>query len=639
MEDSLMKKISLILMTAFAVAAVSCNKELPGRDDNTQIAGKNTLVARFADETKTAFVGGTYMWKQNDNMVVRSDNANGYTTYKYTGDDTAGEVEFVPNTDDNVVYGQNSFAIYPAKTSGSGANAYPKEEDGSLKPVLKDTYTWFDGNVEAPMLARVEAGQPLEFKHLGGCLKVTYKNVPPKATKIVVYAPVTDADLIAAGKVSYKINSTMNKTYNWTTADGGFDPVEVPYVKAYDHSGTYKTVVNFKTKATADNRVNGITAYIPLPVGPVEIGGKNVYPELDVCLAFDDDTVVPGSLRKASNVQIERAHIKPMPEVSLTKYSVEIVAGADNAAATTDGTGTAARFKQVRGFAWLNNTTLGLIETNSKLIRSFNTGSAAVATLTTSAFGSAPWHGEMKDGLLYIADKGNKHIYSFNPSTNAITDVKTLSYSPMEIHFYGSDAYVVSRDASKVYKYTGGIATGTESVFFDFSTLDLGTTSGQVNWPLAMCFDADGNALVTLGCSKGGSPSAYKVYVINSSGAIVKEIGKGGTNLGSAAAITDGAIANAQFTANPNAIRLGPDGAVYVGERGAIRRITHSAADYSDAVVTTILGCGSSYAGTSGANINIDWSSGIQDLIFDPVNPKVFYYFDFRYTLRKVTIE
>ena len=56
-----MKKITILLIATLAVAAVSCNKEMPIQDANTQIVGKNTLVARFAEETKTAFVGGTYM--------------------------------------------------------------------------------------------------------------------------------------------------------------------------------------------------------------------------------------------------------------------------------------------------------------------------------------------------------------------------------------------------------------------------------------------------------------------------------------------------------------------------------------------------------------------------------------------------
>lgn len=634
--DCLMKKISMLMMAALAVTTLSCNKELTDTTDETPgFSGAPALTARFSEEdTKTAFVGGTFMWKKNDNMVVRSDNANGYTTYKYTGDDTADEVTFVPNTDDNIVYGQNSFALYPAKTSGSGASAYPKEEDGSLKPVLKDTYTWFEGDVEAPMLARVEAGEPLEFKHLGGCLKVTYKNVPPKATKIVVMAPVVDADLLAAGKVSYKICSTMNRTYNWTTEGGGFDPVEVPYVKAYDHSGTYKIAINIAS-ATAAQRTSddGITAYIPLPVGPVVSGGQNVYPQLKVWLAFNDNTEVPGSLRTASNVQIERAHIKPMPAIVMPKYSVEVVAGSDGSNATTDGTGTAAKFNQVRGLCWRDNTNLLLTESNgSKVLRQFNKSTKAVTSAVTLG-GNAPWQGCMKDGLFYFIDKGNAQIRTWNPSTNAVATVtKSVGNSPMCVRFHGDDAYVTSRDDSKIYKFAGG-ATGTKSVFFDFSTLEHGD---DTNRPIALVFDGDGNAIVTVGSSKGTSATAFMIYVIGQDGSVVTTIGKAvkAANWG---ATYDGAPANATFSSNMNGIVLGPDGALYMVDSYAIRRITKGASGWSDATVTTILGGGNSYLTSVGATCQITQTP--QDLIFDPENSKVFYFFDWRYTLRKVTIE
>lgn len=628
-----MKKITIILLAALSLAAVSCNKENSAVATDGRAQAGNSLVARFAqDEVKTAFVDGTYMWKKNDNMVVRSDNANGYTVYKYTGEDTAGEAEFVPNTDDNIVYGQNSFAIYPAKVSGSGASAYPKEEEGSLKPVLKDTYTWFDGNVEAPMLARVEAGQPLEFKHLGGVLKVTYKNVPPKAAKILVVAPVVDPDLIAAGKVTYKTNATMNRTYNWTTEGGGFDPTEIPYVKAYDHSGTYKMTVSL-ANATAAQKASdgGITAYIPLPVGPVEVDGKNVYPELDVCLAFADNTIVPGSQVSASNVQIERAHIKPMPAITLTKYSVEVVAGTDGSNATTNGTGTAAKFNQVRGLCWLDNTNLLLTESNgSKVLRKYNKSTHAVSSAVTLG-GSAPWQGCLKDGVFYFADKGGGKVRSWNTSTNAVADVVTGLNNPMCVRFNGNDAYVGCRNGSVIYKWTGGFS-GTKSTFFDCSTLEHGS---DTNWPLAIGFDSDGNLLLTMSTASGTSPSGYKVYVISPAGEVLTAIGKGtkSTNFG---ALTDGSISSATFGSNMNGLVYGPDGAIYMLDDYSVRRITKGASGWSDATVMTILGGGNNFISSVGALTQITQTP--QDIIFDPENSNVFYFFDWRYTLRKVTI-
>ncbi len=628
----LMKQTALFMMAAVTILFVSCGKEPRTADENAS-EGTRTLVARFSEaDTRTAFVDGVYMWKKNDNLVVRSNNANGYSTFKYTGDDSAGEVEFENASEDVLVYGQNSFAIYPAKISGTGASAYPKEEDGSLKVVLKDTYTWFEGNVEAPMLAQVEAGEPLEFKHLGGVLKVTYKNVPPKAARIVVTAPVVDAAELADGKVTYKITSTMNKTIGWETAQGGF-VADAPYVQAYSHTGTYKVTVNI-ANATAAQRTaeGGLVAYIPLPVGPMD---DHSYPKLNVKMTFADNTTVPGTERNASNIVIERAHIKPMPAITLTRYSAEVVAGTDGSNGTVEGTGTAAIFNQVRGLCWLDNDNLLLTESNgNKVLRKFNKNTKAVSNAETLG-GNAPWQGRMKDGLFYFIDKGNAQIRTWNPSTNTdavATVTSSVGNSPMCVRFWGNDAFVASRNDSKIYKFAGG-ATGTKSVFFDFSTLDHGE---DTNWPIALDFDGDGNVIVTVGSAKGSSTSAFKVYVISQEGIVIASIGAG-TKAADYSKLVDGSPAKATFSANMNGLVFGPDGAIYMLDSYAIRRITKGSSGWSDATVTTILGGGSSYTTASGAMVQI--TSTPQDIIFDPQNSKVFYFFDWRYTLRKVTIE
>ncbi len=202
----------------------------------------------------------------------------------------------------------------------------------------------------------------------------------------------------------------------------------------------------------------------------------------------------------------------------------------------------------------------------------------------------------------------------------------------MCIRFKGDDAYVASRNDSKIYKFTGG-PTGTKSEFFDFSTLDHGD---DTNWPIALVFDGDGNAIVTVGSSKGTSGSAYKIYVIAPDGSVVTTIGKA-VKATSWAVTYDGAPANATFSSNMNGIVLGPDGALYMVDSYAVRRITKGSSGWSDATVTTILGGGSSYTTALGPTCQI--TNTPQDIIFDPENSKMFYFFDWRYTLRKVTIE
>ena len=576
------------MMAALAVTTLSCNKELTDTTDETPgFSGAPALTARFSEEdTKTAFVGGTFMWKKNDNMVVRSDNANGYTTYKYTGDDTADEVTFVPNTDDNIVYGQNSFALYPAKTSGSGASAYPKEEDGSLKPVLKDTYTWFEGDVEAPMLARVEAGEPLEFKHLGGCLKVTYKNVPPKATKIVVMAPVVDADLLADGKVSYKICSTMNRTYNWTTEGGGFDPVEVPYVKAYDHSGTYKIAINIAS-ATAAQRTSddGITAYIPLPVGPVVSGGQNVYPQLKVWLAFNDNTEVPGSLRTANNVQIERAHIKPMPAIVMPKYTVEtIITGL---ARTPHNLTRLSDDQFVVTAEQYHVYFLDVVK---------NTATQS-ATNSSSKYPQYPYSVCCIGNNLWIANKtgatGNC-IYKYDMTTQLYSIATTGINQAMQIQEHDGNVYVLGRgdgsNAGKIHVFTGNVPGAVDAeVFADFS----GIASSGYAWPLSFAFDTDGSMVVAVSASAGTPSECFKLYRVASKGATPVAIFGSGTKASNYAGLVDGSSSSATFSANMLQMQFDGEGNLYIGDTFAVRKLVRGATGLEDGTIMTLTESGS----------------------------------------------
>lgn len=627
-----MKKTSL-LSAAFAALALlaSCAREDYVLDGSGTAAGRvQILTATFAPgETRTFFDGATFKWKSDDAILVRSDNAEGYTVYNNTSGNSAGSVTFEAASDDNITYGDESYAVYPNYVN----DGCPKIEEGILKLYPKTTYTWSEGTVQAPMIAKVVSGEDLQFTHMGGLLKVTYKNVPPKARYIKVTAPIDATHF-------YKISQTMGPGGIIGWEDGAGFTLDKPYFKAYNNGKTNEYSVKIDiNSATASQRVSddGITAYVPLPVGPTVVSEKNVYPSLKISLTFADGTEVPGSMRTATNVQIERAHIKPMPAISLTKYSVEVVAGTDGSGATTNGTGTAAKFNQIRGLCWLDNTNLLITESNgSKVLRKYNKSTAEVSSAVTLG-GSAPWQGQIKDGVFYYADKGGNKVGSWNTSTNAVADVVTSGLNnPMCVRFHGSDAYVVCRNGSKIMKYTGGL-TGASSTFFDFSTLEHGT---DTNWPTCIVFDANGYAIVPVCSNSGTSASAYYIYVINSSGEVVATIGKG-TKAASVAALVDGASANATFGA-ANGIVLDSEGNIYLAESvstgGVIRKIVKYADDYSDAVVMTVAGCGSSYTTAVGATAN--FGVNIQDIIFDPENSGIMYVIDqSRYTLRKITIE
>lgn len=564
--------IIMIAVAALGVAMASCAKEERFAEEST-VTHIQVLKARIAadDITKTYFDGATFKWKKNDNCVVRSDNANGFSTFTFTGDDTDGEATFTNASDDHLVYGQNSFAIYPANTSTEGDKHYPLEEGGSLKIPLKNSYTWSDGNVEAPMLARVESGTPLEFKHLGGCLKVTYKNVPPKAASLVVSAPIDESS-------SYKICNIMGSTENWTTAGGGFDPSETPYLKAYSHSGTYKISFNILS-ATAAQRVDGITVYVPLPVGPVESAGKNVYPKLRISLAFADGSDVPGSVRTATNVQIERAKIKPMPVIKLPGYTVETVLS-------------------------------GLAKTPHDIIRISDTEYITTAetyhiyfvdasgkTATQSKASSARYpqypYGVCYDGRnVWIANKvgtGTEGVWKYDTSTETFTPYDKGFTHAMQIKKHGSNYYVLARgdgsSAGKIYEFTGGEpGTVAPVVYADFS----GIASAGYAWPVSFAFDTDGSMVVAVSASTGTPKECFKLYKVASKGETPAALFGSGEKPADYAAMKDGKSSAASFAPDMQDMEFDASGNLYIADQYCIRKLVRGASGLSDGTIVTV---------------------------------------------------
>lgn len=560
----------------FAVAVLtfvfSCAKEnVDNSSDTPGLESKSlkTLTAAAPESTKTAFVGGSFSWKKNDNINVRSDNANGYTLFEYKGDDTDGAATFQiksENADDKIVTGNSSFAVYP----GVGA----REQDGSLKVDLKQNYTWFEGNVEAPMLAKVtDDGQALEFKHLGGILKVTYKYLPPKAAKLVVWAPCYED-----GKTSYKICSTMKETINWRSDAGGFTG-ETPYVQAYSH-GTKYEITQTLTAATSAQRASdeGLTCYVPLPVGP---GDDHTYPEIKVRLAFADGTTVPGSERTAKNIKIERAVIKTMKPIALTKYTVETLVS--SLARTPHGM---TRISDNRFVVTGEQWHVFFLDVDNK-------------TATQSAVNSASKYPQYPYGVcavgnnLWIANKvgatGNG-IYKYDMTTELYSIVSTGINQPMQIKERNGSIYVLGRgdgsSAGKIYVFENGMPGEVSSqVYADFSSVSLSTGYA---WPQSFDFDTDGSMVVAVSASSGSPAEAFKLYRVTSKGATPTAIFGKGIKGGGYDALADGVSDNAVFSSSLLEIAFDGSGNLYVADMNAIRKLVRGTSGLEDGTLVTV---------------------------------------------------
>ncbi len=586
-----MKKILLFLATAvLGITVLSCGKE--GEDithNNVKAASHaKVLVARLAEETKTFFDGSTFKWNSGDAILVRSDNSSGYTVYNNTTGESSGAATFEAATDDVITYGDESYAVYPDYIS----DGCPKIEEGILKLCPRNTYTWSEGAVQAPMIAKVVSGEDLKFTHLGGLLKVTYKNVPPKARYIVVTAPIDETHY-------YKISQTMGPggIYGWE--DGAGFTLDKPYFKAYNNGKTnvYSVKIDINSATSAQRASDeGITAYVPLPVGPVVVSEKNVYPKLKVSLTFADGTTVPGSAKTATNVQIERASIKPMPAIALTKYTLTTIIGtAGRASSKTEhvtGSFASAKLFAPRGMVMISDDDAVIFDqSDAVMFVDLKNKTVTKQTYNEIATEAVPWGGCYYNSTLYIVDKSQGRLYScsdLSAKTITYTGISTGNYSPMMIQFQGSDAYVLIRDAYGLFKYAGGV-TGTKTKHGDFN-------SGSLSKVKPISFAIDGNNDFIVATADNG----FKLFKVANAGGTPVAVAGNGTKATNYAALVDGAISSATFTANAYGLAFDGSGNLYVGDGFAIRKITFGANGWADAVITTII--------TNGSNIPKDGS-------------------------------
>ena len=573
--DCLMKKISMLMMAALAVTTLSCNKENAIQEEENQPVHRQTLVAQFADEeTKTFFDGTVFKWNADDKILVRSDNAAGYTVFDNSTGESAGAVTFEAETDDTICYGDESFALYPNSTS----DGCPKIEETILKIYPEPTYTWSEGAVQAPMIAKVVSGENLEFTHLGGLLKVTYKNVPPKARYIKVTAPIDATHY-------FKISQTMGPGGFFGWEDGVGFTLDKPYIKAYNNGKTNEYFVRLDINAaTPAQRASddGITAYIPLPVGPNEGG---VYPTLKVSLTFADGTTVPGSDRTATNIPIQRAHIKPMPAIVMPKYTVETII-----------TGLA---RTPHNLTRLSDDQFVVTaeQYHVYFLDVVNNTATQSAVNASSKYPPYPYGVCCIGNNLWIANKtgatGNC-IYKYDMTTQLYSIATTGINQAMQIQEHDGNVYVLGRgdgsNAGKIHVFTGNVPGAVDAeVFADFS----GIASSGYAWPLSFAFDTDGSMVVAVSASAGTPSECFKLYRVASKGATPVAIFGSGTKASNYAGLVDGSSSSATFSANMLQMQFDGEGNLYIGDTFAVRKLVRGATGLEDGTIMTLTESGS----------------------------------------------
>ena len=225
-----MKK-SIIFAAVLVAATVSCQKEII-QTQNQPVNFTIQATREACADTRAGIdpASGAFTWNSGDAIGI------------YTGEG----FEPLTTTDDNV-----SSATFSGTLTGtpSYCAVFPyslnARRNSGIYVTLPSSYEWKEGEICTPMLAQYDASS-LSFKHLGGLVMVTLKNVPTNAVKFVFN---TDYDITGEYLINYNQDTfseeiVMNKT-------------------ATDNEVTY-------TFTLAEAR--DMVFYVPVPVGQYKFG-------------------------------------------------------------------------------------------------------------------------------------------------------------------------------------------------------------------------------------------------------------------------------------------------------------------------------------------------------------------------------
>lgn len=254
------------LFAAIAVfSVVACQKEI-----STVPEGNYTVRASresAVDTRSTVSDEGVFAWSAGDAIGLWNGSKFCELTTSTGGDASADFTGTVEGT-------AQSYAVYPYALNA-------KVESGIVKVTLPSSYEWKEGETNSPMLAECgESPTSLSFKHLGGLVKVTVKNVDAEAAKFVLTA---DKDI--AGEYSVE------------------DDGDAKVIKAAGTEANNSVAFSFKA-GTATN----MAFYVPVPVGEYKF---------TVALQKEDGTQLWSYEGSSANTVI-RAKFILMPELTIT---------------------------------------------------------------------------------------------------------------------------------------------------------------------------------------------------------------------------------------------------------------------------------------------------------------------------------
>ena len=211
---------SIIFAAVLVAAAVSCRKEMmqaPDQSGNFTI--KATREACANTDTKASIdADGKFTWSSGDAIGIWTGSKFEEMT---TTDDKAATATFSGALEGT----PSDFAVFPYSLNASYS-------DGAVKVTLPASYEWKEDQVCPAMYAQY--ANTLSFKHLGGLVMVTLKNVPADAAKFVFntdkditgeYTMLTTEEIVSKGETA---NNKVTYTFTLTEARDMVFYVPVP---------------------------------------------------------------------------------------------------------------------------------------------------------------------------------------------------------------------------------------------------------------------------------------------------------------------------------------------------------------------------------------------------------------------------
>ena len=256
---SKMKKINLIALPVMLFAGLSCTRESVEQPQNLSLTQRTLTavidngVVESASKASVDGSSGSLTWSEGDDIAVHTNTGVFYTATLSRGAGTTSGTFSAEMAGD-----QNYYAVYPA--SAADASNYGNTTLNVIFPSFYNISGSMGNYSPIPMIA-YNSGNSLQFKHVGGVLRLTLSGVPSGTKRIEVK---TDAQMygtfavtgfsadnsmepsvsasrpnISANVITYNLSSALSSaqelTINVPVPTGTYNTLTVC---AYNSSGT-----------------------------------------------------------------------------------------------------------------------------------------------------------------------------------------------------------------------------------------------------------------------------------------------------------------------------------------------------------------------------------------------------------------